>query len=739
MSFFRCLPALCRLSCATLVLLSLVLPAFPHEGHLKDKPTNAEVEKHRQTDFGFKGFDRLNVELQQSFEQFSNWINLAKSGEAAQRQLNPNGHIAGSWSPLYQLPLVPIHVMLLPNGKVLMWDSVGDRPTEDYPTHNFTRASVWDPVTNIVTNVDNDQTGHNLFCAGFAHLPDGTPFLAGGNKNSSLDGIKKTHFFAPDTNTWSLGPDMQFERWYPSVTPLANGEMLITSGGPSRHEVYATNGTIRTLSNFTHTMPIYPWIQAAPNGKAFLLGPEPDMYYIDPAGAGSIQGAGWRVDSIWRYYGSYAMYDIGRVIASGGWLSQQETVKLDFRDPSSPPTSVAIENMDFGRRQHNLTALPDGSVLSTGGLSSGASLVDLDASVFRAELMDPETGEWRALSDASRPRQYHSTALLLPDGRVLTGGGGICGDCYTVGYLEKNMEIFTPPYLYDSDGSGNLAPRPDISNAPSAVDFDEVFTVGTPDPGAIEQVVMMRVSSVTHSVDFEQRRIPLEFSVAEGGLSVKAPRNANIAPPGYYMLFLIDENGVPSVAEMVKVEYGAGLGSPMIVKSSGGSETANISWIPVPGATGYRVKYGLAPGIYTTTFDYGSDATSASFNGLPSWRYYFAVSAVGPGGEYGNSNEQVVFANVAPTAAPIVIGGRIIDPDGRGLSGSSITVTALGTGVSVSVVSNSFGHYLVPDIPAGRSYIVSVKAKGVDFPVSSRVVSADDNVLDIDFIGTPVN
>lgn len=739
MSFFRCPPALRGLSCAVLAIFALVFTAFPHEGHLKDKSSKTEIEKHRQTDFGFKGFDQLNLELQQSFEQFSNWVNLAKSGEAAQKLFNPNGHLVGSWSPTFQLPLVPIHVMLLPNGKVLMWDSVGDRPTEDYPTHNFTRASVWDPATNLVTNVDNTQTEHNLFCAGFAHLPDGTPFLAGGNRNSSLEGIDKTHFFSQDTNTWSLGPDMQFDRWYPSVTPLANGEMLITSGGPSTHEVYATDGTIRTLSNFTHTMPIYPWIQAAPNGKAFLLGPEPDMYYIDPAGTGSITGAGWRVDSIWRYYGSYAMYDIGRVIASGGWHSQRETVRLDFRDPSSPPTSVAIENMDFGRRQHNLTALPDGSILSTGGLSSGASLVDLDASVFRAELMDPETGEWSALSDASRPRQYHSIALLLPDGRVLTGGGGICGDCYNVGYLEKNMEIFTPPYLYDSDGSGNLAPRPEISNAPAAVDFDEVFEVGTPNAEQIEQAVMMRVSSVTHSVDFEQRRVPLEFSVTTNGLSIKAPRNANIAPPGYYMLFLIDENGVPSVAEMIRVQNGDSLGSPMIVSSSGGNQTANISWIPVPGATGYNVKYGISPGNYTTTVNYGASATSASLTGLPVWRYYFAVSAIGPNGENGNSNEQVVYANLAPTAAPIMIGGRVTDEEGRALRGVVVTITGLGSGISTTAMSNSFGYYSVPDVPSGRSYLVSVSAKGIDFPVSSRIISADDNVLDVNFVGNPVN
>ena len=138
---------------------------------------------------------------------------------------------AGQWGPVVDWPVVGIHVALLPNGKVLAWDSVGDAATETFPVHNFTRATVYDPVTGTHTPATVD-TGYNIFCAGFAHLYDGSLFIAGGNKNAQLEGIAQTHLFNPATNGWSLGPTMAAGRWYPSVTPLTNGEMLITEGGP---------------------------------------------------------------------------------------------------------------------------------------------------------------------------------------------------------------------------------------------------------------------------------------------------------------------------------------------------------------------------------------------------------------------------------------------------------------------------------------------------------------------------
>ena len=557
--------------------------------------------------------------------KFDNRENMALAGLAHQKPMVTDGHISGS-CPAIPLPLVPIHTMLMVNGKVLMWDSVGDNPAESYPTpeHNWTRASIWDPATNLVTNIDNTTTGYNMFCAGHAHLPDGRAFLAGGNLNSSLHGTKTTHLFDPETSVWTLGPMMEYARWYPSVTPLANGEMLImagssTNGGASRHEVYTIEGTIRQLSGFTLTLPIYPWVQAAPNGKALVMGTNPSMHYIDTSGTGSRTSAGSR-DAHARTYGSYAMYDIGKVVASGGASSLKSSVVIDYSNPNGNPVVTPTANMNFGRRQHNLTALPDGTVLATGGNSSGAELISMGNNVYDAELWDPATGQWTVLKTAEKRRQYHSTALLMPDGRVFTGGGGICGTCHNVGYLEKNFEIFTPPYLYDPDGSGALAARPAITFAPDTADYAEEFAVETPIPNNISQAVMMRMSSVTHSVNFEQRRVPLTFTKTETGLNVLAPANANIAPPGFYMLFLIDNAGVPSVAKIMQIAEGETPGTPMIIDSSGGGGEAELAWVPVPGATSYTIRYGTSSGVYTETLNV--TGTETTISGLPHWRYF---------------------------------------------------------------------------------------------------------------------
>jgi hypothetical protein len=209
--------------------------------------------------------------------------------------------------------------------------------------------------------------------------------------------------------------------------------------------------------------------------------------------------------------------------------------------------------MAFGRRQHNLTVLADGTVLATGGNSSGASLVDLNAGVYAGELWNPVTGTWKTLAAMQVTRQYHSTALLLPDGRVLSAGGGICGTCDSVGYLAKNAEIYSPPYLFAPDGSGNLAARPTIASAPDTVAYGAAFSVASPQAASIGKVALVRLGAVTHSNNMEQRYVPLSFTPGAGSITATAPANANIAPPGAYMLFVIDALGVPSVAKIVTV------------------------------------------------------------------------------------------------------------------------------------------------------------------------------------------
>ncbi|GAA2563891.1 hypothetical protein GCM10010435_40050 [Winogradskya consettensis] len=484
---------------------------------------------------------------------------------------------AGSWSTVVNTPVVPVFQAVLPNGKLLIWDSVGDKSAESYPDHSFTRAAVWNPITN--TNKRVDLQGSNIFCAGFAHLTNGNILVAGGNANAGLDGTVQTHVFDWQKETWSRGKDMAAARWYPSVAETANGEEVIIGGGPATAEVYQANGAVRALPGFTKfSARVYPYLGSRPDGQLGLLGPYNTAYTINTSGNGAITATATR-DSLDRTYGSFSTYDIGRsMVVGGGNLTEGGAAHVPTRtavvlnsNAGLAPTVASTGSMSVGRRQLNATLLADGSVVATGGMTSVATsdLVDLDHAATTAERWDPATGQWTVLAGASRIRQYHSTASLLPDGRIMTGGGGICGVCMQVGYLEKNVEYFTPPYLYEKDGSGRLAARPVISTAPATVGIGATFAVSSPHAPGIAKVALVGLSDVTHGVDQGQRYVPLTFTASGTTLTVTGPPNGGVAPPGYYLLFLVDTAGVPSVAKIVQVAKGP---SPVMspVKNSTG-------------------------------------------------------------------------------------------------------------------------------------------------------------------------
>ena len=466
----------------------------------------------------------------------------------------------GNWSSVLSTSVVPIFQAVLPNGKVLMWDSVGQDAPESMTDNSFTRAMVWDPTAN--TSVRKDVSGYNIFCAGYTQLANGNVLVAGGNKNSALDGIVQTHIFNWQTETWSRGPDMAAARWYPAVQALGNDEAVIVGGGPTIPEVYQTDGKLRRLTNASgYSDRLYAFLTTRPDGKVEFMGPPPQMNTINTSGTGAITATKAR-DSIERTYGGFATYDKGKVLVAGGGditeggqtdVPTKTAVVVDVNGSTTTVSSTA--SMSVGRRQHNLTILADGSVLATGGMSRAtAANVDLDDPVFAAERWDPATGTWTVLAGASRVRQYHSSATLLPDGRVLTGGGGVCASCVSAGYLEKNVEYFEPPYLYKQDGSGQKATRPVISSVPSTATYGQDFDISSTQAGSIAKVGLVRLGAATHSQDQGQRYVPLSFTASSSTITATAPANSNLAPAGYYMLFITDNAGVPSVAKMIKIQ-----------------------------------------------------------------------------------------------------------------------------------------------------------------------------------------
>ena len=285
-----------------------------------------------------------------------------------------------------------------------------------------------------------------------------------------------------------------------------------------------------------------------PDGRVYHVGPETGTEFLNPSGSGTWAAGPTRLNG-YRDYGAAVMYDAGKILVIGGGNTPTNTAeRIDLTGTSTwTPSGI----MSTARRQTNATLLADGTVLVTGGTNAtGFNTAPTSSAVLAAELWSPAAPTvWKPLASMTHNRLYHSTAILLPDGRVLSTGSG---QPFATGLTDDfTAEIFSPPYLFKLDGTP--ATRPAISSAPTAVTYGQAFTVQTADAASITKVTWIRLSAVTHSTNQNQRMNVLTFTTGSGSLTVNAPINANVAPPGDYMLFIVDGNGVPSVAKFVRI------------------------------------------------------------------------------------------------------------------------------------------------------------------------------------------
>jgi hypothetical protein len=210
----------------------------------------------------------------------------------------------------------------------------------------------------------------------------------------------------------------------------------------------------------------------------------------------------------------------------------------------SAPKWVAGPRMVKARTQMNATILPNGKVLTSGGSVKNE---EVPTSVKEAEIYDPTSNTFSSASSMEFPRLYHSNSMLLPDATVVSVGGNPERKVY-----QPEIEIYSPAYLFKRDGS--LAMRPTITGvAPGKLHYGKQFIVTTPDASSIKSVVLSRPGAVTHAFDMDQRLVGLTFTVVGDLLQVNAPANGNLAPPGYYMLYILNRDGVPSVAQFVNL------------------------------------------------------------------------------------------------------------------------------------------------------------------------------------------
>lgn len=695
------------------------------------------------------------------------------------------------WSPNPRI--IPIFEAMLPNGKVLYWDwyfsgNMND-PDQAVGGKKGTRVLLWDPANPTAPGIRKDVPGENLFCAGFAQLPNGDLFLAGGNANATLEGLNTTFVYHWRTGTWDQSQNMSRIRWYPSVAATWNGEQMIVGGDPADEnggfnqggnavpEIFTSNFTnpsttqnwdpanpadkIRVLGNLNFPFDdqnnphvpgwrLYPFLFPWVDGRVLYGGRETDVLTVDqrkhglaerdgntnsvydPAGDstetddGGDRYVAQRADGqddggrqIVRTYGTGAQYGRGKVLVTAGdedrgyalnvplanrgpgwgtynadvdnpidspnpganwvclgyangnpytysgnpfaantnfqwsgnaalvhvwntawcagtntvnskpWvngaskeaalITMKETEGTIFGQPTSKgwPTSTQTQSMHYPRRMANLTVLPTGKLIATGGLGTtnaadedvlasegypdtpgianntktqyamngsdanvNGQLVNYNRAIFASEMWDPDTGTWTVMDSAHRPRQYHSTTILLPDARLMSGGGGVCSTCTTSLYSEANFEYYSPPYLFWPDGDTKVPDeRPQITGTNGAglitegvganaaqvlspVEYDASFTVNfqagknearNADVG-VQKAALVKLGEPTHGFDQGQLYVPLEISDITGSsASLKAPPNPFEAPPGYYWLFLMDANGTPSVAKAIQV------------------------------------------------------------------------------------------------------------------------------------------------------------------------------------------
>jgi len=486
----------------------------------------------------------------------------------ASGSVSPN---RGTWSAPVGFPLVPVAAALLPNGKVLTWSAyLPDAYTNSDGLRTWT--ATFDPKTGVVTQRTVSETGHDMFCPGISVLADGRVMVTGGNTS------QKTSIYDPATDAWSDGGNMTVGRGYQASVTLGSGKVFTIGGswsgpvggtGTNPHkagEIWSADAgwhalpgadVVPMLTNDSNKLGDYrkdnhAWLFAWKGDKILQAGPSKAMNWYSVDGDGSVTPAGTRNNTD-QMNGSAVMFDTGKILTLGGSPSYNNSDAtadahvLTINDDGTVAVRQ-VGSMANTRSFQNSVVLPDGKVLVVGGENFAAPFSD-NTAVLNAELWDPTSGQFTTMAAMAMPRTYHSVALLLPDGRVFSGGGGLCGGCAT---NHPDGQIFTPPYLLDADGSA--AQRPAITDAPDSLKNGDGFTVAT--SRAVTSFAIVRMGSATHVVDTDQRRLSLPLTVNENGTyKLTIPSDPGVAVPGYWMLFAMDAKGVPSVARVIHISH----------------------------------------------------------------------------------------------------------------------------------------------------------------------------------------
>jgi hypothetical protein len=475
-----------------------------------------------------------------------------------------NPSVTGEWRVEHSCEPVGIHAALLNTNKVLFFS---------YAEHDQTHgvSSVFSLSDHTVEHVEQDE---DLFCSGHALLPDGRLLVAGGH----VTGEKSVFLFTltGDSGNWEQLPDMPTGRWYPTCTTLPDGTIFVlggtkASGGGAINDTYQIFDPTVGLQpsqpapflNETAPYNTYAFVFVLPSGKLFIFSADRACFFdVGTKTFGSerifcnrgvsrtypLEGTSVLLPLL---HDSDPPYRARVLVIGGGGLPHGRTTPatntceiLDVDDvvpewKLTPPMSTA-------RVMPDAVLLPDGTVLVMNGSSAGQA-DDAVNPVFQTEIYNPSTNTWKLMAETRIPRLYHATALLLPDGTVMTAGMDEEFNPDPFHYPEYRLEIFYPPYLYKG-------PRPIIQTAPNTIHYDVPFDVQCDSVDAIHSAALLRCGTVTHSFNMDQRYLSLRIAARwASSVTIESAPNANIAPPGFYLLFVLTNQGVPSIGTFVQV------------------------------------------------------------------------------------------------------------------------------------------------------------------------------------------
>jgi YVTN family beta-propeller protein len=457
----------------------------------------------------------------------------------------------GMWGDIIPwTPHIPVTCAQLPDGRLLTFAS-SERTT--FPAGTFTYAATWDYRTGEFVEINNPR--HDMFCGGVSLLPDGRLVVNGGNSN-----IRECSLFDWRTNTWSALPDMNDTRWYNTSVALTDGTVFTAagSGGSDTAEQWREGIGWRRYPGINWALAHgeggfesiwHPFLHIAPDGRIAHTGPTRTMHWVDTTGEGAFISTSAQVPG--SYYpkdGAVVMFNEGKILQAGGRTTKGGASRLAYVIDINGPTPVVTQTSSllYARTFANGVVLPNGEVMAVGGNTSQEKFND-DGSALTPEIWNPSTKRWRKAADMQVPRNYHSLAILLPDGRVWSGGGGLSGTITD----HQDAQIYTPAALFNADGTP--AARPEITEAPAAIGPGMTFTVRA--SAGIQRFTFIKLASLTHSVCSDLRFLELPFTEnAPGAYAVRAHANLNVMTPGYWMLFALSPSDAFSVSKTILVD-----------------------------------------------------------------------------------------------------------------------------------------------------------------------------------------